>query len=122
MRQVRRLGACRVVLGFSSLAATELNGIGQALETTGLPEHIHSGMRGIDVRRTTISPLATRRSCMSRRSGSPDVSWGPHGAMDVLGGLAALLLLSPLVLLSGLLVWTKGRGPLCFARAPLEGP
>lgn len=114
VEQVRRSGASGVVVDSSSLAATELNGIVQELEATGLHVHISSGLRGIDVRRITISPLAdeaflhvaplglTRRQLVAKR------------AMDVVGATVALFLLAPVVMLSGLLVWAQDRGPILF--------
>jgi exopolysaccharide biosynthesis polyprenyl glycosylphosphotransferase len=114
VEQVRRSGASGVVVDSSSLSGMELNAIVQELETTGLHVHISSGLRGIDVRRISVSPLAdeaflhvaplglTRRQVVSKR------------AMDVVGAGVALLLLSPILLLSGFLVWAGDRGPVFF--------
>ena len=114
VEQVRRSGASGVVIDSSSLAAAELNEVVQGLEATGVHMHISSGLRGIDVRRISISPLAdeaflqvaplglTRRQLVAKR------------AMDVTGATAALLLLAPVLALSGLLVWAQDRGPVLF--------
>ena len=112
--QVRRSGASGVVLDASSLSGDELNRVVQRLESTGVHVHISSGLRGIDARRLSISPLAdetflhvapfglTRRQVIAKR------------AVDVAGATTALVLLSPVLLVSSLLIVLQDRGPVLF--------
>ena len=114
VEQVRHSGASGVVVDSSSLTGAELNRVVQELEATALHVHISSGLRGIDVRRISISPLAdeaflhvaplglTRRQVVVKR------------VMDVTGASVALLLLAPVLVFSGLLVWAQDRGPVLF--------
>jgi exopolysaccharide biosynthesis polyprenyl glycosylphosphotransferase len=114
LEQLARSGASGVVLDAGSLTGHELNGFVQRLAGTGLHVHISSGLRGIDSRRVTVSPLAdetflhvapiglTRRQVITKR------------VLDVSVGSLALLVLSPLLAVSALVVWAYDRGPVLF--------
>jgi exopolysaccharide biosynthesis polyprenyl glycosylphosphotransferase len=114
LEQLVRSGASGVVLDAGSLTGHELNGFVQRLAGSGLHVHISSGLRGIDSRRVTVSPMAdetflhvapiglTRRQVITKR------------VLDVTVGSLALLVLSPVLAVSALVVWAYDRGPVLF--------
>jgi exopolysaccharide biosynthesis polyprenyl glycosylphosphotransferase len=114
LEQLARSGASGVVLDAGSLTGYELNAFVQRLAGTGLHVHISSGLRGIDSRRVTVSPLAdetflhvapiglTRRQVVTKR------------VLDVVVASAALVLLAPVLAVSALVVWAYDRGPVLF--------
>ena len=114
VEQVRRSGASGVVVDSSSLSGAELNAIVQELETTGLHVHISSGLRGIDVRRISVSPLADEAFLHVAPLGLTRKQVVAKRVLDVVGASFALLLLSPILLLSSFLVWAGDRGPVLF--------
>ena len=112
--QVGRSRASGVVLDASSLTGEELNDVVQELGSSSLHIHISSGLRGVERRRITVSPLAdetflhvaplglTRRQIVAKRT------------VDVVVGSLALLALSPVLLLASLAIWAYDRGPVLF--------
>jgi exopolysaccharide biosynthesis polyprenyl glycosylphosphotransferase len=112
--QAARCDASGIVVDSSSFDGVELSRIVQEARLSGLYVLIASGLRGIDVRRISVAPLAdetflhvaplglNRRQVMTKR------------VLDVLGGGAALVAFSPVLLLSSFLVWAQDRGPVLF--------
>ncbi len=114
LEQLARSRASGVVLDAGSLTGHELNAFVQRLAGTGLHVHISSGLRGIDSRRVTVSPMAdetflhvapiglTRRQVITKR------------VLDVAVGSLALLVLAPVLAVCALVVWAYDRGPVLF--------
>lgn len=114
VRQVVESEASGVVMDSTSLRRSDLNELVQMMADRGLHVHISSGLRGVDVRRITVSPLAdeafldvaplrlTRRKLLLKRG------------VDIVGAALALVLLSPLLAVVSLLVWAEDRGPILF--------
>lgn len=111
---VREAGATGVVLDASSLTGDELSFVTELLSAGGLHVHISSGLRGIDRRRITVSPLADETflhvlpPSLSRRQ---EVV---KRLLDVAVASLALLLWSPVLVVSGLIIWAQDRGPILF--------
>lgn len=112
--EMERAGARGVVLDAGSLTGRELNTLVQRLETAGLHIHISSGLRGIDARRISVSPIADETFLHVAPSGLSKRQVILKRGVDVVGATTALLLLSPLLLLSGLLIRFEDRGPMLF--------
>lgn len=112
--QIAGLGATGLVLDAHSLADEELSAAMHAASLRGLHAHISTGMRGVDRRRISVSPLAdetflhvvplslTRPQVIAKR------------LLDVTLGSFALLLLSPVLVVSGLAIWLHDRGPVFY--------
>ena len=114
VEQVRRSRASGVVVDSSSLTGSELNTVVQQLEATGIHVHISSGLRGIDVRRITVSPLADEAFLHLAPMGLTRRQVWTKRAVDVVGAVTALMILAPILLVSGLLIWAGDRGPILF--------
>jgi exopolysaccharide biosynthesis polyprenyl glycosylphosphotransferase len=103
-----------LVLDAHSLADEELSTAMHAASLQGLHAHISIGMRGVDRRRISVAPLAdetflhvvplslTRSQVVAKR------------LLDVTLGSFALLLLAPVLLVSGLAIWFHDRGPVFY--------
>jgi exopolysaccharide biosynthesis polyprenyl glycosylphosphotransferase len=111
---VTEAGATGVVLDASSLTGDELSFATERLSAAGLHVHISSGLRGIDRRRITVSPLADETflhvlpPSLSRRQ---EVV---KRLLDVAVASLVLLLWSPVLVMSGLMIWAQDRGPILF--------
>lgn len=116
LERTRASGASGVVIDSNSLAPHELNEVVEELGRTGLHVQISSGLRGVDGRRVNVSSVAdeifldvtplglTRRQVQLKRG------------VDVLGAGVALVLASPILLVTALLVWAGDRGPVLFSQ------
>lgn len=111
---VRESGATGVVLDACSLTGNELSFATEMLSAAGLHVHISSGLRGVDRRRITVSPLADETflhvlpPSLSRRQ---EVA---KRLLDVAIASLALAVWSPVLLISGLIIWLQDRGPILF--------
>lgn len=112
--QMQRAGASGVVLDSSSLTGDELNRIVQQLEATGAHVHISSGLRGVDVRRITVSPIADEAFLHLAPVGLSRRQLGLKRALDLAGATTALVLLGPVLAAASLAVWLQDRGPVLF--------
>jgi exopolysaccharide biosynthesis polyprenyl glycosylphosphotransferase len=116
-------GATGVVLDAYSLTGQQLNDMVQQLTADNLHVHISSGLRGVDRRRITLSPMAdetflhvaplslSRRQVVAKR------------VVDVVLGGFALLVFGPVLALCALGIWAYDRGPVLYrqARVGLDG-
>jgi exopolysaccharide biosynthesis polyprenyl glycosylphosphotransferase len=115
--------ASGVVLDANSLTGEELNDAVQRFSAENLHVHVSSGLRGIDRRRITLSPLADETFLHVAPVALSRPQVVAKRVVDVaLGGLL-LLLLSPVLLISALVTWAYGRGPVLYRqeRVGLEG-
>lgn len=108
------LGATGLALDAHTLSDAELSAAMQVANLHGLHAHISTGMRGVDRRRITVSPLAdetflhvvplslTRPQVIAKR------------LLDVTLGSVALLLTAPVLLLCALAIWLHDRGPVLY--------
>lgn len=110
----RHVGATGVVIDGGSLTGTQLNGAVHTLSAANLHVHVTSGLRGVDRRRITVSPMAdetflhiapvdlSRRQVRAKR------------LLDLVAGAGLLVLGAPLLALIALAVWAGDRGPVFF--------
>jgi exopolysaccharide biosynthesis polyprenyl glycosylphosphotransferase len=115
--------ATGVILDAYSLTGEELNDSVQRLTAEHLHVHISSGLRGVDRRRLSLSPMAdeTFLHVAPLSLSRPQVV--AKRAVDLaLGGLA-MLLFGPLLALCGLAIWAYDRGPVLYRqeRVGLDG-
>jgi lipopolysaccharide/colanic/teichoic acid biosynthesis glycosyltransferase len=111
VEQARRSGASGLVVDASSLSGDEVSDMVQQLAPTGLHLHISSGLRNIENRDVTLVPLADETMLHVAPLGLNRRQLVAKRAMDVGLGVLALVVLSPVLLLSALLVWAHDRGP-----------
>lgn len=105
-----------VVLDSSSMTGDELNAIVQALADENLHIHVSSGLRGIDRRRISVAPLADETFLHVAPLGLTRRQLRVKRLIDVTVGTAALVVFSPVLLLSMLGVWLYDRGPVFFSQ------
>ena len=121
---VRSADVSGVILDAGSLTGDELDALVRAL-STGTSAHVHvsSGLRGIDRRRITVSPLAdetflhvapvalSRRQLLVKR------------AVDVALATLVLLVALPVLSVAALAIWLTDRGPILYRqeRVGLDG-
>jgi exopolysaccharide biosynthesis polyprenyl glycosylphosphotransferase len=109
-----RVDASGLVLDAHSLTTEQLSVAVLTAGTHGLHTHISTGMRGVDRRRISVSPLAdetflhvaplqlARSQVIAKRF------------LDVVLGWVALLLLMPVLLLVGFAIWLHDHGPVFY--------
>ncbi len=109
-----RVGASGVVLDAGSLSGDQMNTAVRDLSAAGLHVHVNSGLRGIDSRRITVSPLAdetflhvaplslSRRQVILKR------------ALDVSIGSVLLVLAAPVLVVAAIAIKLDDGGPLLF--------
>ncbi len=114
LEQLRRTRVSGVVFDSGSLTGHELNEFVQRVSDTALHVHISSGLRGIDRRRITVSPLADETFLHVAPNGLSRAQVVTKRVLDVSLGSLALLVLSPILLVSALAVWAYDRGPVFF--------
>ena len=112
--QLVRCEASGVVLDASSLTGDELNHVVQELGGSNVHIHISSGLRGVDRRRITVSPLADETFLHVAPLGLTRRQFVAKRAVDLVLGSVALLLLAPVLLLAALAVRAYDRGPVFF--------
>ena len=111
----RRAGVTGVVLDAGSLTGEELNRhVRQLSVATGVHVHIASGLRGVDRRRITVSPLADETFLHVAPVELTRMQLRVKRAVDVVVGSLLLLALSPVLLVCMLLVWLSDRGPVLY--------
>lgn len=119
----RSWGATGVVLDANSLTGEQLNDAVQRFSVENVHVHISSGLRGVDRRRITLSPLADETFL---HVAPPTLSRHQVVAkrlVDVaLGGLA-LVVMGPVLVVAGLVIWAYDRGPILYRqeRVGLDG-
>lgn len=111
---IRRSNASGVVLDAASLTGDELNDAVQQLSMTNLHVHIHSGLRGVDRRRITVSPLADETFLHVAPMGLTRRQLYVKRFVDLTVGGVALVAFSPILLVSALVIWAYDRGPVFF--------
>ena len=116
LEQVHRSGSVGVVLDANSLTGSELSAYVHRLQAAGLHVHVSSGLRGVDARRISVSPLADETFLHIAPIGLSRRQVVAKRMVDVTGAAIALLLLSPLLVVAGLLVWGQDRGPMLFSQ------
>jgi exopolysaccharide biosynthesis polyprenyl glycosylphosphotransferase len=114
IREAHVVGATGVVLDAASLTGGELSSAAEILTAAGLHVHISSGLRGIDRRRITVSPLADETFLHVVPSGLPRRQAVVKRALDVTVASFGLFVWSPVLLVSGLIIWAQDRGPILF--------
>ena len=106
--------ATGVVVDGGSLTGNQLNDAVRTLSAANLHVHVTSGLRGVDARRITVSPMADEMMlhiAPARLSRRQEIA---KRTLDVtLAGVLAVVL-SPLLLLVALAVWVDDRGPVLF--------
>jgi exopolysaccharide biosynthesis polyprenyl glycosylphosphotransferase len=112
-----------VVLDANSLTGEQLNDAVARLSSENLHVHISSGLRGIDRRRISLSPLADETFIHVTPPALSRSQMVAKRVVDVAIGGLSLVLLSPLLVVAALLIWLTDRGPLLFRqeRVGLEG-
>ena len=111
---IRQCGAAGVVLDSSSLDASELNDVVHDLDTMKAHIHISSGLRGVDVRRISLSPIADEAFLHLSPVGLSRHQVVMKRAADVVGASIALVLLAPVLLVAGSLIWLQDRDSVLF--------
>ena len=123
VEHARRAGASGLVLDAGSLTGNEVSDIAQLLATTPLHVHINTGLRGIETRRISVSSLADETFLHVAPLGLSRRQVVAKRLVDVAIGGIALLALSPVLVLSTLIVWAYDRGPIFYRqeRVGLDG-
>jgi exopolysaccharide biosynthesis polyprenyl glycosylphosphotransferase len=103
-----------VVLDAGSLTGDQLSGLVHRLADSGFHVHISSGLRGVDTRRISVSPLADETFLHVAPLGLSRRQIVLKRALDVAGASLALVLASPVLLLAALATWVYDRGPVLF--------
>jgi exopolysaccharide biosynthesis polyprenyl glycosylphosphotransferase len=103
-----------VVLDAGSLTGDQLSGLVHRLADSGLHVHISSGLRGVDTRRISVSPLADETFLHVAPLGLSRRQVVLKRTLDVAGAGLALLLASPVLLMAALATWMYDRGPILF--------
>jgi exopolysaccharide biosynthesis polyprenyl glycosylphosphotransferase len=116
-------GVSGVVLDANSLTGEQLNEAVELVTASNLHVHVSSGLRGIDRRRITISPMADETFLHVAPSALRRPQVVAKRVTDVLFAGLALALLSPLIAFSALVIWVQDRGPVLFRqeRVGLDG-
>jgi exopolysaccharide biosynthesis polyprenyl glycosylphosphotransferase len=112
-----RHGAAGVVIDGGSLTGNQLNDAVISLSATNLHIHVTSGLRGIDRRRITLSPVADETVLHikpTRLSRPQEVA---KRSLDVLLAGSLLVATAPLLLLVAAAIWLDDRGPVIFRQA-----
>lgn len=109
-------GVSGVAVDALSLTGEELSEVVRQLAPTDLHVHVSSGLRGVDRRRITVSPLAdetflhitplrlSHRQVLAKRS------------LDLIVASVALVVVSPLLLVAAVGIWLSDRGPVFFTQ------
>jgi exopolysaccharide biosynthesis polyprenyl glycosylphosphotransferase len=103
-----------VVLDANSLTGEQLNDAVARLSSENLHVHVSSGLRGIDRRRITLSPLADETFIHVAPPALSRSQVVAKRVVDVALGSLALVLLSPLLVVAGVFIWLTDRGPLLY--------
>jgi exopolysaccharide biosynthesis polyprenyl glycosylphosphotransferase len=111
---IRQCGAAGVVLDSSSFGARELNDVVHDLDTIKAHIHISSGLRGVDVRRISLSPIADEAFLHLSPTGLNRYQVMIKRAADIVGATIALVVLSPVLLVAGSLIWLQDRDSVLF--------
>lgn len=119
----RSAGASGIIVDANSLTGDEVSSFVQSVAHTGLHVHISSGLRGVDSRRISVSPLADETFLHVKPLGLNRRQIVVKRVTDVVIAGAALVLLSPVLAFSALVVWLYDRGPVFFRqeRVGLDG-
>lgn len=123
MDVARSWGATGVVLDANSLTGEQLNEAVQRFSVENIHVHISSGLRGVDRRRITLSPLADETFL---HVAPPTLSRHQVVAkrlVDVVLGGLALVVMGPVLAIAGLVIWAYDRGPVLYRqeRVGLDG-
>ena len=111
----RHTGVSGVVLDAGSLNSEELNRhVRELTDATGVHVHISSGLRGVDRRRITVSPLADETFLHVAPIGLTRLQLRVKRALDATVGSLLLLAFSPLLLGCMMLIWATDRGPVLY--------
>jgi exopolysaccharide biosynthesis polyprenyl glycosylphosphotransferase len=113
-RRVELARATGAVLDASSLTGEELNDAVQELTSASLHVHISSGLRGVERRRITVSPLAdeTFLHVAPLALSRPQVVI--KRLVDVVLASVALTILAPVLFVCALVIWGYDRGPVFY--------
>jgi exopolysaccharide biosynthesis polyprenyl glycosylphosphotransferase len=114
VEQTAKLGATGVVLDANSLTGDELNEVVHELSTANLHVHISSGLRGIDRRRITVSPMADETFLHVTPPALSRPQVVIKRVVDVVLGSLALAVFTPALLVCALVIWAYDRGPILF--------
>ena len=111
-----RARASGVVIDARSLTGDELSDTVRHLSSTNLHVHISSGLRGVDRRRITVSPLVDETFLHISPLRLSHRQRAVKRGLDLVLGSLALLVLSPVLLLAALGIWLYDRGPVFFTQ------
>lgn len=108
----RQAGVSGVVLDAGSLTGEQLNEhVRRLRDAEGVHVHISSGLRGVDRRRITVSPLADETFLHVAPIELTRLQERTKRTVDVVVGSLVLLAMSPVLLGSMALIWITDRGP-----------
>ena len=111
---LRAMGATGVFIDTRGLNEEDLNRTVQALGEEGLHVHLSSGLRGVERRRITVSPLVDETFLHIAPIALSKRQLAAKRALDLVLGTVALVVLSPVLLVAMALVWLYDRGPVLF--------
>jgi exopolysaccharide biosynthesis polyprenyl glycosylphosphotransferase len=111
-----RARAAGVVIDARSLTGDELSDTVRHLSSTNLHVHISSGLRGVDRRRITVSPLADETFLHVAPVRLSHRQLAVKRGLDLTLGSVALVVLGPVLLLAALGIWLYDRGPVFFTQ------
>lgn len=114
LRQAHELDVSGVVVDAGSMTGDQISDVVRELASSALHVHINSGLRGVDSRRISISSMADETFM---HVAPPSLSRHQVVAkriVDVTIGSLSLVALSPLLVVSALIVWAYDRGPIFY--------
>jgi exopolysaccharide biosynthesis polyprenyl glycosylphosphotransferase len=111
---LRRMGVAGIIVDNRNLTGDQLNRTVHDMATAGLHVHVASGLRGVERRRVTVSPLADETFLHVAPLELTGRQIAAKRAVDLVLGTVALILLSPVLAIAAAGVWATDRGPVTF--------
>jgi exopolysaccharide biosynthesis polyprenyl glycosylphosphotransferase len=120
---VRDAGATGVVVDNRHLTGEQLSIMVQDFMTDDLHVHVASGLRGVERRRITVSPLADETFLHVAPLRLTHRQLAAKRVLDVVLGSVAIVAFLPILAVTSFLVWVYDRGPVFFRqeRVGLDG-
>jgi len=111
---VRDTGATGVLIAANGLPSGELNRLVRSLHDLGIHVHLSSGLTRIGHRRVRQLPMAHEPFFYLEPRGPSRIALGAKRVLDIIGASLVLVLTSPVLLATALIVKLSDGGPIIF--------
>jgi exopolysaccharide biosynthesis polyprenyl glycosylphosphotransferase len=111
---VRRTGAAGVLLGVNGLLGQTVNELVHTLSRAGIPVHLSTGLSGVSRTRCQTVPLAHEPMIHVTARRHPHVQAIAKRALDLALAVVLLVLASPVIAATAVLIKAHDRGPVFF--------